>query len=305
MDGPAVTRTTRDSSTRATSEPETNFPHPIPPALRRQGVKTAVGTLVRRSSRLDLDGLDFTSFADWPLDADSLRCLRYMHDVENHTVCYLRDLLVTKAHADPEVTAFLAAWCYEEHWHGDAIAQVLDAHGELAGPDRVAAMRRSLPKRDSFRPLLSLFGSAITRHMVTVQMTWGAVNEWTTQAGYGRLASRANHPVLTELLKRIMKQEGRHVDFYASQAERRLDGHCGAQRLTRRALHRFWRPVGAGVMPEEEVRFLAGYLFGGSDGLASAQRIDRQIDRIPGLSGLRLVERAVAGASPRDARAPS
>ncbi|MGH9100040.1 MAG: ferritin-like domain-containing protein, partial [Acidimicrobiales bacterium] len=122
--------------------------------------------------------MDFGTFADRPLDPETLRCLRYMHDVENHTICYLRDVLVTSAHADPDITAFLAAWCYEEHWHGDALAQVLKAHGELAGPDRVASLRRTLPRTDRFRPLLYLIGSAITTHMVTVHMTWGAINEW-------------------------------------------------------------------------------------------------------------------------------
>lgn len=250
--------------------------------------------MVRRSARLDLARIDFDAFADRPLDPATLRCLRYMHDVENHTICYLRDVLVTSAHADPDITAFLAAWSYEEHWHGDAIAQVLEAHGELAGNDRVASLRRGLPRADRFRPLLYLFGSLITEHMVTVHMTWGAINEWTTQAGYGRLIARAEHPVLSELLKRIMKQEGRHIDFYAAQATRRLDGHRAAQRVTRWALERFWSPVGAGVMPGAEVRFLANHLFGGPDGTAAAQRIDRHIDRLPGLSGLRLVERAVA-----------
>lgn len=266
-------------------------------------MKTAVGTLVRRSARLDLEGVDFEAFAEHPLDPATLRCLRYMHDVEHHTMCYLRDVLVTDAHTDPAITAFLAAWSYEEHWHGDAIARVLESHGEPAGAARVAALRRSLPRRDRFRPLLYIFGSAVTTHMVTVHMTWGAINEWTTQAGYGRLSAKAEHPVLTELLKRIMKQEGRHIDFYASEAKRRLDGHPTAQRVTRWALGRFWTPVGAGVMPKSEVRFLARHLFGGPGGLAAAERIDRQIDRLPGLSGLRLVERAVASPSRADAGA--
>lgn len=251
-------------------------------------------TLVGRSARLDLGGVDFAAYSDRPLDAASLRCLRYMHDVEHHTMCYLRDVLVTSAHADPEITAFLAAWCYEEHWHGDAIARVLEAHGEPAGNDRVAALRRTLPRADRFRPLLYIVGSAITKHVVTVHMTWGAINEWTTQAGYGRLAARAGHPGLTDLLRRIMKQEGRHIDFYASQATRRLEGHPGAQRLTRWALQRFWSPVGAGVMPQDEVQFLARHLFEGPEGVAAAERIDRQIDRLPGLSGMRLVQRAVS-----------
>ena len=56
-----------------------------------------------------------------------------MHDVENHTVCYLRDVLVTRAHRDPEVTSFLTLWNYEEFWHGEAIAAILAAHDEPSG----------------------------------------------------------------------------------------------------------------------------------------------------------------------------
>ena len=50
--------------------------------------------------RLDLTGIDFDAFVERPLDAESLRCLRYRHDVEHHTVCYLRDVLaVGRSHA--------------------------------------------------------------------------------------------------------------------------------------------------------------------------------------------------------------
>ena len=65
----------------------------------------------------------------------------------------------------------------------------------------------------------------LTRQVPTVHMTWGAVNEWTAQAAYGRLAAKAGHPTLSKLLHRIMRQEGRHIDFYASQATKRLDGN--------------------------------------------------------------------------------
>ena len=122
-------------------------------------------------------------------------------------------------------------------------------------------------------------------------MTWGAINEWTTQAGYARLAARADHPVLRELLRRIMRQEGRHIDFYAGEAHRRLADDRRAQRLTRLALRRFWGPVGASVMPDTEVAFLVRFLFGDEDGRAVARRIDRHIDRLPGQSGLGLAER--------------
>jgi hypothetical protein len=246
-------------------------------------------SLFRRSSRLDVSDLDFDAFADDPLDEESLRCLRYMHDVEHHTICYLRDVVVTRAHADPEITAFLSCWVYEELWHGDAIGQVLAAHGEAGGSQRVAPLRTNLPKRDKLRPLAFNLASAATRHIVAVQMAWGAVNEWTTQAAYGRLAARAKHPVLTEMLKRIMKQEGRHIDFYARQARSRLDASSRARKLTRYALSHFWGPVGSGVMPDEEVSFMAQFLFSDEDGTQAAARVDQQIDRLPGLAGLDLL----------------
>ncbi len=254
---------------------------------------TDIAKLIQRSARLEVDDLDFDAFRTHPLDPNALRCLRYMHDVEGHTMCYLRDILVTRAHRDPEVTAFLSCWSYEEHWHGEALGRVLDAHGEASGATRLTAMRQTLPKNDSLRPALFSAVSAVTKHLPAVHMAWGAVNEWTTQTGYGRLIEKAKHPVLTELLRRVMRQEGRHIDFYGSQANQRLGASRAARRLTRYALDHWWGPVGSGVMPKAEIRFLATYLFGDEPGLNAARRVDRQIDRVPGLEGLHLLERAV------------
>jgi hypothetical protein len=252
-----------------------------------------IETYKARSGRLDLEGVDFGAFATEPLDQRTLRCLRYMHDIEHHTVCYLRDLLVTRAHRDPEMTTFLMCWGYEELWHGEAIAAVLGAHGERSGAERLEPMRRRLHLSARLAPLLHGVGSAITGVRFTaVHMTWGAINEWTTQSAYARLAARANSSTLTTILKRIMRQEGRHIDFYATQAEKRLEGDRAAQRLTRIALRKFWNPVGSDVMPPDEVQFLVSHLFGEPEGADAARRVDRRIDRLPGLDGLGLVERA-------------
>lgn len=247
-----------------------------------------------RTDRLRWQDFEIASFSDRPLAPEALRCVRYMHDVEYHTVCYLRDLLVGPAHSDPEVTSFLSFWVYEEFWHGEALAAVLRAHGESAGEERVGSMRRRLGRAERFRPLAVMAGAALAREdFVAVHMAWGAVNEWTTQAGYAQLGRRAGHAVLTGILSRIMRQEGRHIDFYASQAHRRLSASSRARRLTRFALRRFWSPVGSGVMPRSETSHLARYLMSGTDGLAVARRIDRSIDRLPGLEGLKLLERSI------------
>ena len=236
---------------------------------------------------LDESGIDYDDFVAHPLDEETLRCLRYMHDVEHHTTCYLRDLLVTSAHDDPVVTSFLAMWAYEEFWHGEAIGKVLARHGEEFGRDRVARTRRRVG-RDRIRTLGFMLASSLTDHVVAIAMTWGAVNEWTTQAGYIRLADRADHPTLATLLRRIARQEGRHIDFYASQAELRLRSRS-AQRITRFALAHKWQPVGSGVMPSADTEHLVDHLFSGDRGLAVAQRIDRRIHRLPGLDGLDLI----------------
>jgi hypothetical protein len=261
---------------------------------RPDEMRTTIDSYKQRAGRLDLTGVDFGSFAGQPLSCEVLRCLQYMHDVELHTVCYLRDLLLTPAHRDPDVTSFLACWVYEELWHGEAIGRVLEAHGIPAGSPRIAALRARRRWRDAKEIVTHVLSSALAgRSFVALHMAWGAINEWSTQAGYAQLARRSDHPVLKELLGRIMRQEGRHADFYASEAGRRLSGDRRARVVTRLALQRLWRPVGAGLMPDGELSFLVRYLFSDQQGRSAATRIDRHVDRLPGLSGLTLVTSAV------------
>jgi len=183
-------------------------------------------------------------------------------------------------------------------WHGEAIGAVLEAHGEQAGAPRIAALRQRHRRREALTTLSTIGSAAFAgRAFIAVHMAWGAINEWTTQAGYGRLSERADHPTLRELVGRIMKQEGGHIDFYASEATRRLSASPRAQKMTRFLLKHAWRPVGSGVMPKSEVDFLVDYLFDGPDGQAVAARIDRRVDRLPGQAGLHLLKAAVARSS--------
>ena len=238
------------------------------------------------------DDLDLDTFRQAPLSEDALRCLRYMSDVETHTVCYLRDLLVTPSHADPEITKFLTMWNFEEYWHGEVLDEVLEAHGVPTGPEHTMALRKRMGWRDRVAPIRqSVIANIVGNDFIATHMTWGAINEWCTHSGYSRFVASESNPMLTEILKRIAKQETRHIAFYNSQARERLARSKKAQKITRFALERFWGIVGSGVMPEREVKHLLGYLYGGPAGLSEAQRIDAKIDSLPGLEGLHLVER--------------
>lgn len=102
---------------------------------------------------LDDADIDDEAFRTRPLDDDTLRCLRYMHDVEHHTTCYLRDLLVTSAHEDTDETDHLVRHLFAGD-DGRRMAQRIDRRIDrlpgLAGLGLVDGVRRStcnVPRR--------------------------------------------------------------------------------------------------------------------------------------------------------------
>jgi len=247
-----------------------------------------IDAYLARSGALDLSGIDWADVARHPLPAQAIRTLKYMQDIESHTIVYLRSLLATRAIDDPDVARFLACWVYEESFHGLALERFLAAAGHPVGP-RPTPHGHESPAQWLEARVTALL-SRVWPDFCAVHMTWGAINELTTLTGYRRLAEVAGHPVLADLLAQIMRDESRHFGFYFDQAERRLAASATARRVTRLLVNRFWDPVGAGVQPDAETRFLAGYLFAGPDGRAAARTIDRTIRRLPGFADVALLE---------------
>jgi hypothetical protein len=245
-----------------------------------------LSAIVSRSRVFDPTVVDWEAVPRQSVPDAALRALRYMQDIESHTVIYLRELLATRAVDDPELAGFLATWFYEETAHGRALAHFLAAAGAPIAPRPRTARR--LGERIEALGITCI--AALWRGFPVVHMTWGAINELTTLTGYRRLAELADHPILSDLLGQIMRDESRHFGFYFEQAERRLAASATARRVTRLLVDRFWDPVGAGVQPGAETRFLAGYLFAGPAGRAAAHTIDRTIRRLPGFADVALVE---------------
>ena len=250
-----------------------------------------------QGGRVQTDDLDFESFRTNPLSPDVLRCLGYMHDIEYQTVLYMRELLVTPAWKDPQFTAFLTLWNYEEYWHGQALGRVLAMHDLPAHDPRLHAMRKWNKRTLFWSPLVFWTLGATVKKFPAVHMTWGAINEWTANAAYNRLARIADHPVLTELLGRIMRQEGRHAAYYASYAREMLENDRRAQKVTSWFLRKQWAVVGSGDVPKIETSFAAAYLFGSGDGAELIDRVEERIDALPGLAGLNLVRTGIRAAT--------
>lgn len=244
-----------------------------------------IETYVERSRSLDLSDIDWHSVGHHPLPGDARRTLRYMQDIESYTIMYLHELLSTRVVDDADVTTFLACWLYEETFHGRALAQFLASAGEVVAPQP----RSRVTVRQRLEKVATGLIARVWPEFVAVHMTWGAINELTTLTGYRQLSARAGHPVLSTILARIMRDESRHFHFYFEQAEQRLANPRTA-RITRMLVDRFWAPVGAGVQPSRETRFLAEYLFGDGEGRAAAQRVDETIRRLPGFADAQLLE---------------
>ncbi len=242
---------------------------------------------VARSRAVDLAAFPWADVPRHPISPETIRTLRYMQDIEAHTIIYLRELLATRAVDDPDVATFLACWVYEETFHGLALARFLDAVGHPLG-------ERSRPRgQEPFLKRLEAGAVAMLSRawpdFCALHMAWGAINELTALTAYRRLAKLSGHPVLSDLLERIMLDESRHFFFYYRQAEERLR-RPGAARVSRAIVDRFWAPVGSGEQGKDELRFIAGYLFGGEDGRDAARKVDETIRRLPGFATVRLVE---------------
>src|SRR5438552_4941816 len=90
---------------------------------------------LRASRRVDLSGVEWGRIGEQAVTEPEARCLTYMMDIESHTVVFLRDLLATRACFEPEVTAFLSCWVYEELWHGEAFSRFLGEAGYELPPN--------------------------------------------------------------------------------------------------------------------------------------------------------------------------
>jgi rubrerythrin len=269
---------------------------------------------LRASNRVDLSTVEWDRVGQHPVALDEARCLTYMMDIETHTVVFLRDLLATRASFDPEVTAFLSCWVYEELWHGEAFSRFLGEAGHRVPPsyehvegddpfptrfDRNQWIRQKFGTKGYVSHMGTLLGSALFRDFVAVHMTWGAVNELSTLTAYHRIIAKTEHPVLIQLLQAVIKDERRHFAFYRAQARMRLRGSRQARTITRWALEHLWAPVGTGVRPQRETDFVIHSLFGDSDGLVAVKEMEQTLGELPGLERTTFLSDALEGAARR------
>jgi len=238
---------------------------------------------LRNSKHVDISDMDLAEAKRYPLRDDEIRCLTYMMDIESHTIVYLRSILSTCAIEDPETTAFLSCWAYEEFFHGRTIGQFLNIFGVEFSHHRIAEVQRSTSWKEWLKGMGASLVCQLSRHFHAAYLTYGAISELSTLEGYGVLAARTGNPILAEILRRLAKDERRHFSFYYNKAFLQLQPRA-AQRLTSFIIRHFWLPVGGGVKPPEEVEWILRYILSDAAGEQVARRIDETIAKLPGMT---------------------
>lgn len=232
--------------------------------------------------------LDSCVYADSPVNAESLRMLAYLRDLEAATMQHLRNVLVTATHKDARVTAFLVSWAFEKFWIADALSLVLEANGVAADSDDAHA--GDTPRRDRAEapdrhgPVRrAIAAMRLGTPIISVHVASGLIDDWVTSAAYCAVIESADNPALTVTINRLSQIKARHSQFFGEEARRRLSESPRAAALANRTLNRMAWPLGAISRSDDDRSFFEHFTFGGERGRARATELEAAIAALPGI----------------------
>jgi predicted metal-dependent hydrolase len=235
-----------------------------------------------------IDSLPWHTVRDTPLDEKFIPVLLYMRDVEVLTDMYHRELLRTPTGRDPVISKFMERWGVEEVTHGQVINRFLNEAGYHTPADWQEKTMRSVPRSYHagtylLTSLTNLLGSRFT----ATHMAFGAIHEMSTAQAYRRMRDLAGHPLLSRILDAIIREESAHTHFYWNVARLELKKSEAAQRIARRVVETFWRPVGQGSLAKKRAEYSIAMLFSGDEGVEQLDRtVTLRARRLPGFRDL-------------------
>ena len=239
--------------------------------------------------------IEWHRVSESPIDEGLVPVLMYMRDVETLTDMYYTELQRTPTGKDPVISKFMERWGVEETTHGETLNRFLIEAGYPSGAKWQDEVRLNVSKFYRFNSrMITSLTNLVGRKFTATHMTFGAIHEMSTTQGYRRLMKLAEHPVLTQILNGIIREESAHTKFYLSIARLELRGNDLAQKIARYVIEHFWQPVGQGSLPKARTGYVIATLFGGADGRDCAERtVSQRIRQLPGFSDLTLIMETV------------
>jgi len=224
----------------------------------------------------------------YPLDEKLIPVLLYMRDIETLTDVYYAELRRTPTGKDPIISKFMERWSIEEQTHGELLNRFLNEAGIATDEKWQTNVISSVSTTYTVTNyLITTLTNLVGKRFTATHMAFGAIHEMSTTQGYRRLAQIADHPILTEILSGIIREESAHTNFYRSVARIELQKSEISQKLSRFLVKHFWSPVGSGAKPKHESDYTIATLFAGEDGLDWIDKnVTQRIQTLPGFSGL-------------------
>ncbi|MDQ3220734.1 MAG: acyl-ACP desaturase [Acidobacteriota bacterium] len=228
--------------------------------------------------------IPWNSVKDHAFDRKFIPVLLYMRDVETLTDMYYRELRRTPTGRDPVISKFMERWGIEEVTHGEVLNRFLNEIGVETDDMWQTQVRRSVSTGYNVNAyIITMLTNLIGSKFTATHMTFGAIHEMTTAQSYRQLMDLADHPVLTTILKGIIREESAHTQFYWSVARLELRKNDIAKKLARFVIENFYYPVGQGSKPRAQTEYTIATLFGEGGGLDSLETtITQRVQQLPG-----------------------
>jgi rubrerythrin len=235
-----------------------------------------------------ISNINWSEVGKYPLDEKFVPVLLYMRDIETLTDVYYDELRRTPTGKDPIIRKFMERWSAEEQTHGELINRFLNEAGIETDPKWQKQVISSVSTQYTVTNyLITTLTNLIGKRFTATHMAFGAIHEMSTTQGYRRLAELADHPVLSEILRGIIREESAHTTFYRSVARIELQKSEISRKLSRFLIKHFWTPVGSGAKPKEESDYTIATLFGGENGMDWIDKnVTQKIQTLPGFDGL-------------------
>jgi hypothetical protein len=238
-----------------------------------------------------IDDVPWGEVRRYEFDRRLIPCLQYMRDVETLTEMYHEELRRTPTGRDPVISKFMERWGVEEVTHGEVLNRFMNELGVNTPADWQRQVRRNVTTfYNANTYLLTTVTNLVGRKFTATHMTFGAVHEMTTAQAYRRLSEVAGHPVLTHILKAIIREESAHTQFYWSMARLELRKNDFARKLARFVVKNFYYPVGQGSLAKERTQYVIKQLFHEDDALGVLDTtVTRRVAQLPGFDGFTTV----------------
>lgn len=234
-----------------------------------------------------IDGIDWKDVKNYEISEKLLPVIFYMRDVESLTDVYYEEMRRTPTGKDPVISKFMERWSAEEQMHGELLNRFLEEAGIPVEEKWQKKVKSDIPFSYTLNThLVGFIAGLIGRRFTATHMTFGAIHEMSTGQGYRRMINLAQHPVLTQILNGIIREESAHTQFYSSVARLELKHSEFTQKIARFVVKNFWTPVGQGSKRKAETEYTIGTLFSGEQGMDWTDRnVTGRVQNFPGFGG--------------------